>query len=176
MSITRPTRGLTFIYRFREHIEGAKLLPSALWVANDEVVGDATGGIVQMTFAPPTAVGSAKNIWSVEEVNLTKAAAAAGASNVNINTQETIPTGDNNLQHVVSHEWVAGATESGVVYAARADRIGTLGRPFRPRVGVTWSVVMEMANSNGTAFTANAWGYTWDQARVLQGFIPTRPS
>lgn len=158
--------------------------PIGHWTGTRVFPGDATAGLVTMTFAPSSAREAASYLWSLEGVNIRCVGAGYSAD-----AYMTLTTGEPDVD---SAGWPNNRLFTQVFQVLNAPAalgratIGVTHLPawpwsmfnyiHQPSGGLTNSIMFVLTpNTNLIEYLFNVWGYLWHpQARRLAGG-PVRP-
>lgn len=151
-------------------------LPSGMWIAEGEVVGDASGGFAETRFLFQIASDPLSGrLWSLEQVGAQVVANAP--QNVLLRTQNmdfltpAIPVGVHNavLELAVTSDLTITATRVRDMFPRMF-----LGRPTT--AGLECGLRVLFANANTVAVRAIVQGYTWEPAALLVAGGVRRPA
>lgn len=148
--------------------------PAKEMMAAGSQVGDATGGLVLFTFAPATALESAKFRWAVVEVSAKRVSATVPVIEIEISTQEIRNTIQVRYTIVDQSPATLAGVENGFTVGNR-QRFGLPRHIFAPRQGVTWSISVAMTNLDTVTHEASARVLAWDIDPQNRGLIPIFP-
>lgn len=189
MPITKAM-GLRIVRSWPNHIApDGTYLPSALWLAGDELAGDSSGGNINWDAETASYTQYAQKLVSCEEIMIRNVDAIATGrvfsteflygdpwDSDNSNARAWFSSGTTQAEAEGAASLVmrisTGSQGTGGMCSGWSAFIGDPsggGRAFNFRIRIT------TVNNNGTQYGCRVWGYLWDRGLQDQGYFPVRP-